>query len=86
MIILYLIFASPLLAAACFFDGVLLLRRGSRRKQRAWLGILLLLAAVGFAWLGMEFLLGGLIERLAFWGIAVFTAWLIYRHFRQTKS
>lgn len=84
MMILYLIFASPLLSAACFFDGLLLLRRGNRRRTRAWPGILMLLAAIGFAWLWMEYLLGGLIGRLIFWCIVILSGWLIARHLRQT--
>lgn len=84
--ILYLLFFSPYLSVVCFLIGLLLLRRGNRQHKRTWLGMVMLLAAVGFAWLWMEYLLGGVIGRLVLCGIAVLAAWLVYRHLQQTGT
>lgn len=77
---------SDWLAAVCFICAVCLLRRGNRRRQRTRLGILLLMASVGLAWLWSVFLQGGLIGRLVFCGVGIIAAWLIYRHLMQTKK
>lgn len=85
-LLFFCILISPVLCAVSLTVGVLLLRRGNRLKRRTWLGMLLLPASGGFAWLWNAYLLGGLIGRLVFWGIVLLIAWLIYRHLRQTAD
>lgn len=83
--ILCLLFVSPYLSAVCFLTGLLLMRRGSRRGQRERVGILLTLAAVGFAWAATAFMLGGLIGRLLLLCILIMAALLIGRHWTRTS-